>query len=207
MATPELDRLHLPNAKALCDPQVPLVVLDLCSVETYLLVQPLTWLASEQDGAIWCPLASPPAPMDLDREAAGHAAERLQLPIAWPARHPEPVPRAMRLAALACEHEAGALCVFGMSRLAFGGGVDLEEPEQHLLAAEEAGVRAQEATLAAQDGAGWDAKLQALAQELRGLGIPAAPALRWEGQLYLGTRAIAPVLSRAPSTQPRLELS
>jgi 2-hydroxychromene-2-carboxylate isomerase len=207
MAAPKQDRPPLPDVRALRDPQVPLVVLDLRSVETYLLVQPLTWLAPEQDGAVWCPLASPPAPLDLDREAAGRAAARLQLPIAWPARHPQPVPRAMRVAALACAHGAGVTCIFGMSRLAFGSGADLEEPEQQLLAAEEAGLTAQESTLAARDGAGWEEKLHALARELQELGISAAPALRWEGQLYLGTRAIAPVLARSPSTQPTLDLS
>ena len=207
MAAPEQDRPPLPNAGALRDPQVPLVVLDICSVETYFLAQPLTWLAVERDGAVWCPLASPPGPLDLDRESAARVARRVQLPLVWPERHPAPVPRAMRVAALACSRGFGARCMFGLSRMAFGGGADLEDPEQYLLAVEESDVTAQEATLAAQDRTGWAAKLLTMAQELRELGISAAPALRLEGRLYLGTRAIAPVLGRSPSHQPTLDLS
>ena len=49
---------------------MPLVVLDLASVETYLLVQPLGWLARQSEGTLWCPLASEPAPLDLELDAA-----------------------------------------------------------------------------------------------------------------------------------------
>jgi 2-hydroxychromene-2-carboxylate isomerase len=205
MAAPAQDRPPLSPA-ALRDPQAPLVVLDLCSVETYLLAQPLAWLAEEQAGAIWCPLASGPAPLDGDRAAAERAAERLQLPLTWPGRHPEPVFRATRVAALACARGFGAACIFGMSRLAFGGGADLEDPEQYLLAVEEAGVTPQEAMLAARAGDTWDARLRVLAQELRQLGIVAGPALRWQGHLHLGTREIAALLAHSPHAQPILDL-
>ena len=56
--------------RALSDPDVPLFVIDLASVETYLLVRRLSYLASERDGAIWCPLLSRPAALDLDIDAA-----------------------------------------------------------------------------------------------------------------------------------------
>jgi 2-hydroxychromene-2-carboxylate isomerase len=108
----------------------------------------------------------------------------------------------MRVAALACTRGVGAAFIFGMSRLAFGGAADLEDHEQYLLAIEETGLTAQEATRAAEHGARWDAELRVLAREMRGLGIAGAPALRWRGRLYVGARAIAPALAQSPSSQP-----
>src|SRR5664280_3487979 len=85
------------------DPDVPLVVIDLASVETYFLVRPLSGLAVEQAGAVWCPLISEPAQLDLDVDAARACANRLQIPFVRPETHHAPVPRAMRLAALASQ--------------------------------------------------------------------------------------------------------
>src|SRR5664279_3869612 len=84
--------------RALSDPDVPLVAMDLASVESYLLVRGLSYLAVEQDGALWCPLLSRPAALDLDTDAARLHADRLQLPFVRPERHPAPVPTAMRIA-------------------------------------------------------------------------------------------------------------
>lgn len=207
VGTSDPKRSRLAETSALRDPQVPLVVLDLASVETYLLCQPLTGLVLEAAGAIWCPLASDPAPLDRDRGAAGRAAAGLQLPLAWPVRHPAPVPQAMRVAALACGRGLGASTIYGLSRLAFGGGGDLDDSEEYLLALEETGLTAHEARLAAADGSAWDTELRSLAAELRGLGISGAPALRWGGHLYLGGRAIAPVLAESQSSQPPLDLA
>lgn len=202
----EQARSRLADTRALRDPRVPLVVLDLRSVETYLLAQPLTWLAVERDGAIWCPLASEPAPLDLDRETARCLAERLRLPLAWPERHPAPVPKAMRVAALACARGSGATFMFGMSRLAFAGAADLEDPEQYLLGIQETNLTEHETALAAQDKTEWDVELRSLAVQLRELGIARAPALRWHGRLYVGTHAITPVLAQSSSSQPPFDL-
>jgi hypothetical protein len=78
--------------RALLDPDAPLVVIDLASVETYLLVRALSYLAVERDGALWCPLLSGPASLDLDIDEARIHADRLQLPFVRPQRHPESVP-------------------------------------------------------------------------------------------------------------------
>src|ERR1700730_1532720 len=179
-------RSQFADVGALRDAQVPLVVLDLASVETYLLCQPLTglareltWTAQRPGGAIWCPMASAPAPLDLDRELAERVARRIELSLAWPERHPAPVPRAMRVAALACGRGVGAAVIYRLSRLAFGGGGDLDDPAEYLLALTEAGLTAREAMLAAKEGSVWEAELRSLARELAELGISAAPALRW----------------------------
>ncbi len=90
------------------DSDVPPVVLDLASVETYLLVRPLSGLADERDAAVWCPLTSKPAPLDLDVDAARACANRLEIPFARPEPHPSPVPRAMRLATFPSARARGA---------------------------------------------------------------------------------------------------
>lgn len=185
------------------DPSVPLVVLDLASVETYFLVQPLACLAFEQEGAVWCPLISDPAPLDRDELGARARAERLELELQWPERHPEPVPRAMRVAALACDHGRGADFMLGMSRLAWGAGRDLDDPGEYEFLAAEYGLDTREASTAADEGSAWDRRLHDVAGRLARLGITAAPALRWQGQIYSGNEAIAPLLPQPQSTQPR----
>ncbi|HEV3071831.1 MAG TPA: hypothetical protein VGY76_10460 [Solirubrobacteraceae bacterium] len=207
MAAPgEQQRSELGDAGTLRDPQVPLVVLDLASVETYLLLQPLTGLARESAGAIWCPLASDPAPLDLDRESVAQVAATVDLHLSWPVRHPAAVPRAMRVAALACSRGQGASVMFALSRVAFGGGGDVDEPAEYLRALKDTDLAAREARLAAESGSHWEGELCRLARELAALGIQRAPALRWGGRLYLGSRAIASVLGESSSSQPPLRL-
>lgn len=204
------------------NPDVPLVVLDLASVETYLLVQPLGWLARQSEGTLWCPLASEPAPLDLELDAARRCAERARLPLNWPQRHPAPVPRAMRVAMLASQRGRAASFMFQMSRLAFGSALDVDritgsvewenvDPdrrEQYLVAVEdEMGLDPDEAMIAAEAGSSCDRELQAIAAELRRIGITTAPALRWDGQIHLGAAAITAVLPQSESTQPGLGLS
>jgi 2-hydroxychromene-2-carboxylate isomerase len=201
---------------------VPLVILDLASVETYLLVQPLSWLARQSEGTLWCPLASAPAPLDLERDAARSCAERARLPLNWPQRHPAPVPKAMRLAMLASRQGRAASFMFQMTRLAFGSALDVDQitgsvewenvdpdhPEQYLLAIDAGmGLDPDEAVLAAEAGSSCDRELQAIAAELRRIGITSAPALRWDGQTHLGAAAITCVLPQSESTQPDLGLS
>jgi hypothetical protein len=207
MAAPgEQQKSELGYAGTLRDSRVPLVVLDLASVESYLLLQPLTGLALESAGAIWCPLASDPAPLDLDRESAARVASTVALAVSWPVRHPAAVPRAMQVATLACSRGQGAAVMYALSRIAFGGGGDVDEPKEYLPALKDTDLAAQEARLAAESGSRWEGELRRLALELAAIGIRRAPALRWGGQLYLGSRAIASVLGESPSSQPPLRL-
>jgi AcrR family transcriptional regulator/2-hydroxychromene-2-carboxylate isomerase len=193
------------------DPDVPLVVIDLASVETYLLVRALSDLAVERDGAVWCPLVSEPAPLDLDVEAARGWADRLQLPFVRPERHPAPVPRAMRLAALAAARGRGAIWTVRATRLAWATGADLarlgedsrpqdidaeDDLEGYLeLMAREIGLDVSDAKLAAEEGSQWDLELHSISRRLAQLGIHSAPALRWQGNLYAGLDAISAVLA------------
>jgi 2-hydroxychromene-2-carboxylate isomerase len=204
--------------QALSDPDVPLVVLDLASVETYFLVRPLSGLADERDGAVWCPLISEPAPLDLAVHAARACADRLQIPFVRPNRHPRPVPRAMRLAALAAARSGGAIWTVRATRLAWATGADLDrlgeasgsqdrDTEDDLegyleLMAEEIGLNVRDAKLAAEEGSQWDLALHSLAGTLAQLGIHSAPALRWQRRLYTGQAAICAALADAASIRP-----
>jgi hypothetical protein len=206
--------------RALSDPDVPLVAMDLASVESYLLVRGLSYLAVEQDGALWCPLLSRPAALDLDIDAARLHADRLQLPFVRPERHPAPVPTAMRIAALAAARGRAAIFTVRATRLAWSTGADLDrlelgagledpdqddDPEGYLrLMAQEIGLAVEDAKLAAQEGSEWDVELHAIAGGLAQLGINTAPALRWRGKLHTGLAAISAVLAEQ---DPRDELS
>jgi 2-hydroxychromene-2-carboxylate isomerase len=196
---------------ALGDPDVPLVVLDLASVETYLLAQPLSWLASQAAGAVWCPLISAPAALDEDRDEARRCAERVRLALSWRERHPAPVPRTMRFAALACSRGKAASFFFGASGMAFGSGIDLEqiEPGRSFAAELRRGldVSAAETRAAREGGSEWDVALGRIARELAGVGISSAPALRWRREIYLGAQEIDSVLAEGESLQPRLGLA
>jgi hypothetical protein len=202
--------------RALSDPDVPLVAMDLASVESYLLVRGLSYLAVEQDGALWCPLLSRPAALDLDIDAARLHADRLQLPFVRPERHPAPVPRAMRIAALAAARGRAAIFTVRATRLAWSTGADLDrlelgagledpdqddDPEGYLrLMAHEIGLAVEDAKLAAREGSEWDVELRSIAGGLSRLGIHAAPALRWRGKLYSGLVAICAVLAEVESS-------
>jgi 2-hydroxychromene-2-carboxylate isomerase len=186
--------------------------MDLASVESYLLVRPLSYLAVEQDGAVWCPLLSVPSALDLDVDAARIHAHRLQLPFVRPERHPAPVPRAMRIATLAAARSRAVIFTVRATRLAWSTGADLdrleygaglEEPdpeddtEEYLrLMVHEIGLDASGAKLAAREGSEWDVELHSIADHLVQLGIHAAPTLRWHRRLYTGLAAISTVLAK-----------
>jgi AcrR family transcriptional regulator/predicted DsbA family dithiol-disulfide isomerase len=194
---------------ALSDPDVPLVVIDLASVETYLLVRALSDLAVEQQGAVWCPLISEPARLDLDLEAARRQVDRLQLPFVRPERHPTQLHRAMRLATLASTRARGAIFTIRATRLAWATGADLDrlgdgpsvkdrdaEDDDYLrLIVREIGVEIEEAKTAMEEGSDWDAELDCAAGRLGELGIHRAPALRWHGRVHTGLDAVSAVLA------------
>ncbi|MCW3056433.1 MAG: hypothetical protein JWO21_402 [Solirubrobacterales bacterium] len=194
------------SEQAWSDPRVRLVAFDLASVETYFLIRALSAAAVEEDGALWCPLASDPAPLDLDVDAARSHAEKLELPFVRPTRHPAPMPRAMRLAALAAARRRGAIFTVRATRLAWATGADLdrlgeqtaggEEDDEDLegylrLIMGEIGVGVEEARRAAEDSSPWDLELRRTAARLAQLGIDSAPALRLDGRLYTGRAAIS----------------
>jgi AcrR family transcriptional regulator len=200
-----------PSQPAWSDPDVPLVVIDLASVETYLLVRALSDLAVEQQGAVWCPLISEPARLDLDLEAARRRADRFQLPFVRPERHPAALRRVMRLATLASTRGCGAIFTIRTTRLAWAAGADLDrlgdapgvkdrdaEDDDYLrLIVREIGVEIGEAKTAMEEGSDWDAELDRAAGRLGELGIHRAPALRWHGRVHTGLDAVSAVLADA----------
>lgn len=212
---------RLPLDKPRWSADVPLVVTDLASVETYLLVRALSDLAAEEDGAVWCPLISGPAPLDLDVDTARRYATRLQVPFVRPELHPAPVPRAMRIAALAAARGRGAIFTIMATRLAWATGADLnrldeetnpeeEEVEANLeeylrLIVQRIGIDFSMAKLAAEESSDWDVELRAIASSLAQAGIHTAPALRWHGRLYNGLVGICAVLSESGRAQPSLD--
>jgi hypothetical protein len=65
---------------------------------------------------------SEPAQLDLDLDVAMCYANRLEIPFVRPATHSAPVPRAMRLAALACQRSRGAIWTVRATHLAWATG-------------------------------------------------------------------------------------
>jgi hypothetical protein len=205
-------RLDLSLARARCrnNPDIPLVVLDLASVETYLLVGMLSRRLSELGGALWCPLESGPAELDLDRAKAIQRAAGLHLSVTWPDEHWSPVPRAMRVAVLAMAHGCAEPYIRTMSRMAFAAGLNVDRvsapmvpkrgylfaPEPYYVAVDEAlELNGQDVTLATQRGSGSDLQLRSIARTLSGLGITRAPGLRFRGEIHIGAGTISSVLA------------
>jgi 2-hydroxychromene-2-carboxylate isomerase len=134
-------------------------------------------------------------PNDAHNDAAAHdavvcaradaVARALRLPLVWPDRFPATAVCAQRAAAFACELGAGSAFVLAMSRLAFCGGFDLDDPETLAEAAAAAGVPLDECLTAA--GETWrDEELQATAVALRARGITELPAIRVGREWFQG---------------------
>jgi 2-hydroxychromene-2-carboxylate isomerase len=152
-------------------------------------------------GLAWCPVAlatlapgAPPGALDADRWAAERRAREVGLPLAWPERHGEPLPRALRVAALAAEQGRGGTFMLAAARLAFAGGYNLDwDPDLLLDAASVAGLNPRQAMLAADDHSR-DLALEEQAARLRSLGISLLPALRVNRELALGERSIGELI-------------
>lgn len=114
---------------------------------------------------------------DALRELAEAQADALRLPLVWPERFPDPVPRAQRAAAYAVAIGAGPRFALAASRLAFCGGFDLSDPETLAEAAAASAVPLGTCLQAAGDSS-WDAPLQATAHGLRMRGIRELPTFR-----------------------------
>ena len=176
-----------------------LFAFDLASVETYLVAGRVWKMAPI--GLVWCPVSlgtlgpgATPSVLDADRGAAERRAREIGLPLAWPERHGESLPRALRVAALAAEQGRGGTFMLAAARLAFAGGYNLDwDPDLLLDAASVAGLNPRQAMLAADDHSR-DLALEQQAARLRSLGISLLPALRINRELALGERAIGELI-------------
>jgi 2-hydroxychromene-2-carboxylate isomerase len=196
----------------LSDPRRPLVVLDLASVETHLLVGLLSRTVSEPRGALWCPLLSAPAELDRDRPRAERHAAALGFSVKWPRQHWRPAPRAMCVAALAMARGCAEPYLRTMSRMAFAAGVDVDEvfastrrepldsESFYVSASKSLGLSEAEVALAIQDPTEWESSLKSIATQLETIGITRAPAVRREGVIHVGASAILPLLAELDSS-------
>jgi 2-hydroxychromene-2-carboxylate isomerase len=172
---------------------------------------PFTYLAAERversfDDVGWRPASSDAlrrsALADDDvctaamRRAAEERAVALRLPLVWPERFPDPVPSAMRVAALAAWSGRGAAFVLAATRLAFCGGYDLDEPEILAEAAAAAGVVLDDALRAARDGSR-DGPIEGAGRALLAAGADRLPALRVGRALYWGEERVSEALIAA----------
>jgi 2-hydroxychromene-2-carboxylate isomerase len=151
----------------------------------------VTWVAV--DGAALTG-AQPQGPaLTRLRADAERRASALRLPLIWPEHFPAPAPGALRAAAYACELGAGPTFALALSRLAFCGGFELDDPETLAEAAAAARVPLGACLDAA--GESWrDEELRDGASAARAAGIRGLPAFmvagRWlEGEVGLAAAA------------------
>ena len=115
------------------------------------------------------------------RADAEALARAVRLPLVWPETFPMRAPAALRATAFACELGAGAAFALAVSRLAFCGGFDLEDPETLAEAAAAAGVPLGACLGAARES--WrDEELRETARLLRAEGVGGLPAFRIGGR-------------------------
>jgi 2-hydroxychromene-2-carboxylate isomerase len=166
-------------------PSRPALLFDLASPSTYLAAERAERLFGELD---WC-AATPVEPEEpLDLRACRLLQERaaaLRLPLIWPEAFSAGGRRAMRVAALAAERRRGAPFVLAMTRLAFCGGFDIDEPEAIAEAAAASGLPLEDALEAARD-TSRDASMAAQARLVEEAGGDCLPALRVRGMLFCG---------------------
>ena len=124
----------------------------------------------------------------LPAQAASLASEA-RLPLVWPDRFPEPVPRALRAAAYAAEVGAGARFGLAASRLAFCGGFDLDKTSVLADVAAAARIPVKECLAAAEEE--WrDEELLATASELRSRGVAQLPVVGIGERWFDGVRGL-----------------
>ncbi len=129
------------------------------------------------------------ARFDDTRALAERQAVEARLPLVWPDRFPTNTRHALRAAAYAAEHGAGAGFALAATRLAFSGGFDLEDPEILGVAAAAAGLPIDGCLAAARDPSR-DGPLWATARGLHARGIRRMPAIRLDRRLLAGERAL-----------------
>jgi 2-hydroxychromene-2-carboxylate isomerase len=163
----------------------PALLFDLASPSTYLAAERAERLFGDID---WCPAA----PGDHEEHLSLRACERLQqraaalrLPLIWPEAFSAGGRRAMRVAFLAAERRRGAPFVLAMTRLAFCGGFDIDDPEAIAEAAAAAGLPLDDALEAARDTLR-DGAMAEQARLVAEAGGDRLPALRVRGMLFCG---------------------
>ena len=136
------------------------------------------------------------------RADAERRASALRLPLIWPEHFPAPAPGALRAAAYACELGAGPAFALALSRLAFCGGFELDDPETIAEAAAAAAVPLGACLEAA--GEIWrDEDLRDGAAAAHAAGMRALPAFMVAGRWMEGEAGLA----AAAALQGELELS
>jgi 2-hydroxychromene-2-carboxylate isomerase len=155
---------------------------------------PLSYLMAERiertiGRADWVPVPAAALHAERDfrslRERAQVQADALRLPLVWPERFSERAPCALRATVRAIELGAGPRFALAVSRLAFCGGFDPEDPETLAEAAAAAGVPLEDCLQAAGD-PGHDRRLYGVAARLRSRGIEELPAIELDGRLLAG---------------------
>jgi 2-hydroxychromene-2-carboxylate isomerase len=132
-------------------------------------------------------------PDELMAQAA-EVARAARLPLVSPEHFPAAVPSAMRAAAYAAETGAGARFALAASRLAFGGGFDLERRSVLEEVAAAARVPRDEIRAAASED--WrDNELRAMASLLRTEGMTHTPVVSIGGRWFQGAQALSQAVS------------
>ena len=162
---------------------------------------PLSYLTAERiersiGRAEWVPVSAAAVDGDRDFESvrarARAQADALRLPLVWPERFPAQAPCALRATVRAAELGAGPRFALAVSRLAFCGGFDLEDPETLAEAAAAAGVPLEDCLQAAGDPS-HDRRLDSVAARLRSGGIGELPAIEVDGRLLEGESGLLAV--------------
>jgi 2-hydroxychromene-2-carboxylate isomerase len=158
---------------------------------------PGTYLAAERVDRLSAPIAWRPATLPTrarrPRAQAERRAAELRLPLVWPEVDGDTSPRAMRVAAYACEGDrGGAAFVLAASRLAFCGGFDLADPSVLAEAIAAAGLDFDAAWAAAAD-ARRDAPMREAGRHLAARGAVELPVLQLGRTLFHGERRVPEV--------------
>lgn len=177
---------------------------------------PLSYLAAEQiertlGDSDWIPVAAGQVRPGLAARALSELRARaqaracaLRLPLVWPDRFPSPSPCALRATDFAAEQGAGPRFALAVSRLAFCGGFDLDDPETLAEAAAAAGISLP-ACLSAAGDSSRDEALEATALGLRARGVRELPAIRIGRRFCEGDSALlaAAALQHEPASYGR----
>ena len=124
------------------------------------------------------------------RAQAERRADQLRLPLVWPDPFPVTSPIALRATAFACELGAGPAFALAVSRLAFCGGFNLDDPETLAEAAAAAAVPLGACLEAA--GESWrDDELRETARLLGTRGLDALPGFSVAGRFLQGEGGLA----------------
>ena len=124
------------------------------------------------------------------RRRAEARADALRLPLVWPERWPADVPAAMRVSAHAAQHGRGGPFVLAAMRLAFCGGLHLDDPETLAEAAAAAALPLDDCFAAARD-ARRDRAIARTGRRLAAAGVDELPAVRVDGALHWGEADVA----------------